>query len=314
MVNKKRTYTNQFYQNLGIKHTCKDRTPYTYLIGWSLLNKWYYGRRTVKDVHPHDFWKLYFTSSNEVEKFRAEHGEPDIIQIRKVFNSVEKCINWELKILHHFDITKTEIWLNKRIHNTWDNTNKSAAKELVSGRKIGLVSLDDPRWGTGEIVTTSKGTSYKRKIKTVYNLYTGKISSIDTKTKLEPHIIAWLYGKTEKRKFKAEEIETGLLLGKLSVLDPKWITGKIKISDKTNNGFINFLRRHNLIFANITLDKLDKVQIAPRQKEAFVLRRFYGYTTAEVSKKMGCSEGSVKQHVFRAERVLVKPEYKLLFW
>lgn len=39
-------------------------TPYTYLIGWSKHNIWYYGKRTAKNCHPNDFWVTYFTSSN----------------------------------------------------------------------------------------------------------------------------------------------------------------------------------------------------------------------------------------------------------
>lgn len=31
-------------------------TPYTYLIGWSKQNKFYYGRRTAKNCHPKEFW------------------------------------------------------------------------------------------------------------------------------------------------------------------------------------------------------------------------------------------------------------------
>jgi hypothetical protein len=60
--------------------------PYTYLIGWSSHNKYYYGVRYSKKASPSEFWLTYFTSSNEVKKFREAHGEPDIIQIRKTFS------------------------------------------------------------------------------------------------------------------------------------------------------------------------------------------------------------------------------------
>jgi hypothetical protein len=52
---------------MNIYHTCEDRTPYTYLIGWSHLNKWYYGRRTAKGCHPSELWVKYFTSSKSVK-------------------------------------------------------------------------------------------------------------------------------------------------------------------------------------------------------------------------------------------------------
>jgi len=41
----------------------QSNLPYTYLIGWSNLNTWYYGRRTSKNCHPSDLWQKYFTSS-----------------------------------------------------------------------------------------------------------------------------------------------------------------------------------------------------------------------------------------------------------
>ncbi|MCA9496708.1 MAG: hypothetical protein KC589_07200, partial [Nanoarchaeota archaeon] len=74
-------------------------TPYTYLIGWSNLNKFYYGVRTAKNCNPNDFWVKYFTSSKEVKKFRKENGDPDIIQIRKTFKDKDSATKWESTVL-----------------------------------------------------------------------------------------------------------------------------------------------------------------------------------------------------------------------
>lgn len=57
--------------------------PYTYLIGWSNQNKWYYGVRTAKNCHPGDLWTTYFTSSKYVKQFITQYGEPDIILNKK---------------------------------------------------------------------------------------------------------------------------------------------------------------------------------------------------------------------------------------
>lgn len=54
--------------------------PYTYLIGWSWLDKWYYGLQHGRNAHPDNLWTTYFTSSPIVRDFRVEHGEPDIVQ------------------------------------------------------------------------------------------------------------------------------------------------------------------------------------------------------------------------------------------
>jgi hypothetical protein len=86
---------------------------YTYLIGWSKLNKFYYGVRYSKNCTPEDLWKTYFTSSKYVRKFRKENGEPDIIQIRKTFNDSLKARLFENKVLKRLNVIKNEKWLNK---------------------------------------------------------------------------------------------------------------------------------------------------------------------------------------------------------
>lgn len=104
--------------------------PYTYLIGWSNLNTWYYGRRTAKNCHPAELWKKYFTSSDEVARFRKEHGEPDIIQIRKTFTDPKKCSIWECRLLEKIDAQHDPRFLNKRNGDyKWDTTGVSPSEE-----------------------------------------------------------------------------------------------------------------------------------------------------------------------------------------
>ena len=90
-----------------------NNQPYTYLIGWSKLNRWYYGSRYSKKCHPSDLWVTYFTSSKSVAKFRKLFGEPDIIQVRKTFSSPLSCYQWESKVLHRINAIKDPKWLNK---------------------------------------------------------------------------------------------------------------------------------------------------------------------------------------------------------
>ena len=81
--------------------------PYCYLIGWSKLNKFYYGVRYSKrdkclyksGCHPDDFWVTYFTPSQRVAEYRSLYGEPDIIQIRKTFDTAEAAAKWEGGVL-----------------------------------------------------------------------------------------------------------------------------------------------------------------------------------------------------------------------
>lgn len=88
---------------------------YTYQIGWTQHNKFYYGGRWAKDCSPDDLWTSYFTSSKHVKAFRAEHGEPDVIQIRKVFDDADKCKLHENKVLKRLNVLNSDKWLNKNI-------------------------------------------------------------------------------------------------------------------------------------------------------------------------------------------------------
>jgi hypothetical protein len=105
---------------LNLPHTMEDRTPYTYLIGWSDHDKWYYGVRYGKKCHPSDLFVTYFTSSKWVKRLIKEHGNPDIIQIRKVFDSKENSCIHEHKVLTRVGIIGNNRWINKTTNKAID--------------------------------------------------------------------------------------------------------------------------------------------------------------------------------------------------
>lgn len=89
---------------------------YTYRIGWSKHNKHYYGVRYANILSPkEDLWEEYFTSSKYVEKARQKFGEPDIIEVRKVFKNAGSAIAWEETVLSKLKVLKNDTWLNKNI-------------------------------------------------------------------------------------------------------------------------------------------------------------------------------------------------------
>jgi hypothetical protein len=89
--------------------------PYTYHIAWSGFDKHYYGARYKKNCNPKDLWVTYFTSSKHVAEFRKLHGEPDIVEIRKIFKSAENALNWEQRVLKKLKIKSNDKWLNVAI-------------------------------------------------------------------------------------------------------------------------------------------------------------------------------------------------------
>src|ERR1035437_1250786 len=135
------------------------KTCYTYLIGWSNLDKWYYGRRTAKGCATSDLWVTYFTSSKYVKRFRLLNGEPDVIQVRKQFSNHTDCSTWEERVINRLDMPKNSRWLNESYATSkMGYANKFPAKDAKTGEPLGLVSKDDPRVLSGEICGMLKGT------------------------------------------------------------------------------------------------------------------------------------------------------------
>lgn len=117
--------------------------PYTYLIGWSEQNKWYYGVRYAKSCCPTDLWVKYFTSSDIVKQFRAEHGEPDIIEIRKTFNDAKTAKLWEEKVLKRLRAVQSDNWLNKNdrhappsLFGHTHNVGRKQTSEAIEKRRV----------------------------------------------------------------------------------------------------------------------------------------------------------------------------------
>lgn len=88
-------------------------SPYTYLIGWSQHDKWYYGVRYAKNAHPDDLWNPYKTSSKHVKSFIEAFGEPDVIQVRKTFRTALQAREWEHKVLRRMRAIHRSDFLNK---------------------------------------------------------------------------------------------------------------------------------------------------------------------------------------------------------
>lgn len=119
--------------------------PYTYLIGWSHLNKWYYGSETAtggnkikkgRVANPNNLWSKYFTSSKIVKLFRKVHGEPDVIQVRKTFLDKKSALAWENKVLCRMCVTQNDNWLNQSIRCMDGSTSSKGWMRTPSGIEL----------------------------------------------------------------------------------------------------------------------------------------------------------------------------------
>lgn len=162
-------------------------TPYTYLIGWSKLNKWYYGVRTAissfclyeNGCHPNELFVTYFTSSEYVKDFIVKNGPPDIVQIRKKFvNDMAAAKKWECTVIRRMRCMESDIWLNR-------------------GNAMGGYIMDDAV-KTKRKLAIQKALSGKPRSEEVRNKIRnsqlGKILSDDHKRKLSE----WQKGKPKK--------------------------------------------------------------------------------------------------------------------
>jgi len=147
----------------------ENSEPFTYLVGWSEHNLWYYGVRYAAGCKPEDLWSSYFTSSSYVKETRQIHGEPDVVQIRRTFKSKKKAIDWELKVLRRLNLHKNPNFLNKNCAGAiyYDEAvrNKIRTKALGNKRTLGYTNeyklLNGMKLSTGK----PKGSKHSEEAK-----------------------------------------------------------------------------------------------------------------------------------------------------
>ena len=91
--------------------------PYTYLIRHKPTNRVYYGVRTANKHEPQeDLWHHYFTSSPKIQELIEETGQDSFdVEIRQVFESKEKAIAWETRVLRRCRVLEDERWINQNV-------------------------------------------------------------------------------------------------------------------------------------------------------------------------------------------------------
>jgi hypothetical protein len=168
----------------------KATIPYTYVVGWTILDRYYYGVRYAENCSPMDFWVTYFTSSKVVKLLREKYGEPDIKEIRKTFDDKFLAQKWEKKILSKLNVLHNEKWLNENIGGV---INPDIIKEKLTGRKLSEetkkkmreaklgTKRNVPAWNKGKVGVQVHSDETKKQIRE-FNL--GKKKSEETKRKI----------------------------------------------------------------------------------------------------------------------------------
>lgn len=154
--------------------------PYTYLIGWVEYDKWYYGVRYAQDSYLGDIWIDYFTSSKYVSDFRNLYGEPDVIQVRKIFNSVEEALDYEHRILRKLGVMKTSKWLNESNGGKGFGACNLGRKHSIETRQMWSKQRLGNTNAKGSIRTENFKENLKKKNKGSNNPFFGKKHSKDS--------------------------------------------------------------------------------------------------------------------------------------
>jgi hypothetical protein len=135
------------------------------------------GLDILKKAHPSDLWKSYFTSSKHVAKFRKLFGEPDLIQVRKTFDSALQCYQWETKVLQRLNVTNNPKWLNqhagyknnKTLYPSGNHLKNTISVVAVTGQ---IIRVDK------SLVDMSKMTGIAKGKTCVKDIHTGELKQI----------------------------------------------------------------------------------------------------------------------------------------
>lgn len=165
--------------------------PYTYLIGWSHLNQYYYGVRYAKNCNPDELWTKYHTSSKYVKELRVSHGEPDVIQIRKTFDDGKSARKWEATVLARLNVLHNDKWINRNVSGAPDpgvgklNPMYGKSHSIESIQKMREAKKGQPAWNKGKHHSeeTRKKLSEKAKQRTT-NSMQGKHHTKETRAKI----------------------------------------------------------------------------------------------------------------------------------
>lgn len=124
-------------------------TYYTYHLYHKPTGLRYYGVRYSKNAKPTDLWTTYFTSSKYVKALIDGYGRDSFIyEVRRTFESREKAISWEHRVLRRLKVRTNEGWLNKAAGSEdyytyeWKDSSRKKLSNTVR-QKLNNLSLEE---------------------------------------------------------------------------------------------------------------------------------------------------------------------------
>ncbi|MFA6198975.1 MAG: NUMOD3 domain-containing DNA-binding protein [Bacteroidales bacterium] len=221
--------------------------PYTYVIGWSILNIFYYGVQYGKTANPNNLWNNYFTSSKYVKEFRELYGEPDIIKIRKTFKTKEQAIQWERKVIDKMNIVFNDIWLNRANGSVKFSFCEKGENNPNFGRQISKETKE---------IWSENRKGYK-------NPFFGKLHTDETKEKISISKKGTLASiETKEKMSQKRKGENNSNFGKIGI-QSHWF-GKSHTEETKEKLRIANLGKHNISCKEETKQKISKSNLGKK--------------------------------------------------
>lgn len=130
-----------------------SNVPYTYLLKWTSTGMKYYGVRYAKGCTPTDLWVKYFTSSDLVKEYVESHGNPDIIQIRKVFDTADSARKWEERVLKKLGVVSRNDYLNATDNICFSvRSGPDHPRYGMTGERPDLKKLSNTKWYNNGVI------------------------------------------------------------------------------------------------------------------------------------------------------------------
>lgn len=116
--------------------------PYTYIITHIPSNVKYYGVQYKKNANPEDLGVKYFSSSNVLKRLIKEEGIDNFtFQVRQIFDSKEKALEWERRFLTKVNASASKEWFNLR-NGSGNNSGGYTLSEVTRQRMSKPKSLE----------------------------------------------------------------------------------------------------------------------------------------------------------------------------